>query len=513
MSSSVAAGRPEGRRAALVADLIAGLSVALVLIPQSLAYAELAGMPPERGLYAAAIPLLVAAPLASSPYLQTGPVAVTALLTFGALSTLADPGSDAYIAAGLVLALVVGLVRIATGLLRAGIVSYLLSQPMLLGFVPAAALLILGSQLPGALGVSPPDGDVVAEALWAVAHPGRWEPAAAAMSIATIALVLGGRRLHPLFPGVLVAVMAAIGVADVAGYDGELIGTIPVTAPPFSTDLPWGRLPELLVPGAIIALVGFAEPASIARRFAAEDRARWSADREFVSQGAANVAAAFSGGFPVGGSFSRSSLNRLAGGRTRWAGAVTGLVVLAALPFTGALSGLPRAVLAAIVIASVIPLLRFVPLGRLWAPSRPGFLVAASTFAATLLSEPRVERGVMVGVGMSIAVHLWREMRVEVDCWEADGTLHVRPRGVLWFVSAPALEDQVADRLAASPDLRGLCLHLDAIGRLDVTAAITLRALVEECRRTGIDARIEGVQDRDRRLIDGVVWAETPFGA
>lgn len=494
-----------------LADVLAGVSVALVLVPQSLAYAELAGMPPERGLYAAAIPLLVAAPLASSPYLQTGPVAVTALLTFGALTTIAQPGSDAYVQAGLVLALVVGLVRIAVGALRGGAIAFLLSQPMLLGFVPAAALVILSSQLPGALGTTPPGGDVVDDAVWSVTHPGRWRPEAVALSVATIALVLGGRRLHPLFPGVLVAVGAAIGVAELAGYDGRLIGEIPVGAPPLSVDLPWGRLPELLVPGAIIALVGFAEPASIARRFAAEDRARWSADREFVSQGAANVAAAFTGGFPVGGSFSRSSLNRIAGGRTRWAGAVTGLVVLAVLPIAGVLEGLPRAVLGAIVIASVIPLLRLAPIARLWAPSRPGFLVAAATFAATVLSEPHVERGVLVGVGLSIVVHLWRELRVEVGCWEADGVLHVRPRGVLWFVSAPALQDDVRERLLRSDGLRALCLHLDAIGRLDVTAAIALRALLAEARSRELEVRIEGVQDRDRRLIDGVVWSETPF--
>ncbi|HEY8866335.1 MAG TPA: SulP family inorganic anion transporter [Solirubrobacteraceae bacterium] len=493
-------------------DLIAGLSVALVLIPQSLAYAELAGMPPERGLYAAAIPLLVAAPLASSPYLQTGPVAVTALLTFGALSTIAVPGSDAYVALGLALALIVGIVRLAAGLLRAGTIAYLLSQPMLLGFVPAAALLILASQLPGAVGAAAPDPGVLDGAVWALAHPGQWEPTAVLLSLATIALVLGGRRLHTLFPGVLVAVVGAIGLAELIGYDGRLIGTIPIALPPLSADLPWDRLPELLLPGVIIALVGFAEPASIARYFAALDRARWSANREFVSQGAANVAAAFTGGFPVGGSFSRSSLNHLAGGRTRWAGAITGLVVLAALPLVGVLEGLPRAVLAAIVIASVIPLLRLVPIARLWAPSRPAFVVAASTFAVTILSSPHVERGVLVGVGMSLALHLWREMRVDVDDSLDDGILHVRPRGVLWFVSAPALGDRLRDQLAAAPEARGLCLHLDAIGRLDITAAVALRALVDECASAGLDVEIRGVQERDRRLIDGVVWSATPFG-
>ena len=157
-----------------VADVLAGLTVALVLVPQALAYAELAGMPPERGLYAAAIPLIVAAPLACSPYLQTGPVAVTCLLTFGALSGMAVPGSDEYVALGLALALVVGVARVAIGLLNAGVIAYLMSQPMLIGFIPAAAVLIVCSQLPNVLGAAPPPGDLLYQAAWSLAHPGAW---------------------------------------------------------------------------------------------------------------------------------------------------------------------------------------------------------------------------------------------------------------------------------------------------------------------------------------------------
>lgn len=301
------------------ADVLAGLTVGLVLVPQSLAYAELAGMPPERGLYAAAIPLLVAAPLACSPYLQTGPVAVTCLLTFGALSEMATPGSDGYVALGLILALVVGTIRLAIGLSRAGVIAYLMSQPMLLGFIPAAATLILASQLPNALGAHPPDGDLLIQAWWCLRHPGSWEVTAVVMTGGVRVAIFGGRRLHPLFPGVLLAATGALAYSKLAGYGGAIVGPLPTRAPPFSVGLQWSELPSLLVPGAVIAVVGFAEAGSIARSFAADDRERWDPDREFVSQGAANIAAAFSGGFPVGGSFSRSSLNRLAGGHSRWA--------------------------------------------------------------------------------------------------------------------------------------------------------------------------------------------------
>ncbi len=483
-----------------MADVLAGITVALVLVPQSLAYAELAGMPPERGLYAATIALLVAAPLASSRYLQTGPVAVTSLLTFGALSTQAAPGSNEYIALGLLLAVIVGVVRVAIGLAGAGVIAYLMSQPMLIGFIPAAAILIMSSQVPNATGADPPDGAVVERALWAVAHPGAFELAAVLMAAGAIALIFLGRRRHPLFPGVLVAVVIATALSELLTYSGVVVGEIGVGAPPVSFDLPFGQIGALLVPGAIIAIVGFAEPASIARRFAAEDRDTWDADREFVSQGAANVAAGLTGGFPVGGSFSRSSLNRLAGGRSRWSGAVTGLAVLAVLPVAFLLEPLPKAILGAVVIAAVIPLLQFGPFRELWRRSKPAFLIAATTFAATLLFEPHVERGVLAGVGLSIAVHLWRELRVDLDCWVDGDTLHVRPSGVLWFGVAQAMAERILAELAVRPDVQRLVVHLDAVGRFDITAAMALRSAFDDARSGGVEPSLADVQARDRRL-------------
>lgn len=495
------------RRRFSTADVIAGVSVALVLVPQSLAYAELAGMPPERGLYASILPLLVAALLASSPYLQTGPVAVTALLTFGALSTMATPGSDEYVHLGLGLALVVGLVRLAIGLLRAGVVAYLLSHPMLTGFIPAAAILILASQLPGALGAAAeaPDGGVLHRALWSVVHPGAWDAAAVVLAAGALAVIAAGRRAHPLFPGVLVVVVAATAIAEIAGYGGDLVGEIPVGVPPLSLDLPWGDIGSLLVPGAVIALIGYAEPSSIARRFAAEDRERWDSNRELVSQGAANVAAAVSGGFPVGGSFSRSSLARMAGTRTRWSGAVTGVVVLACLPLAFLLEPLPKAVLGAIVIAAVVPLIRLAPIAGLWRPSKPGFVVAVGTFAATLAVEPHLEWAVVGGVAASIAIHLWRELRLDVETWADGRVVHVRIAGVLWFGVVQALDDQLTEVLAEHPDATRIVLHLDAIGRLDVTAATALHEIAGHVREAGIELELVAVHDRDRRLVDGVV--------
>ena len=391
------------------ADLLAGLSVAMVLIPQSMAYAELAGLPSHIGLFASALPPILAALFASSPYLQTGPVALTSLLTFGALASLADPGSADYVALAALLALMVGVTRLLLGLFRLGVVTYLMRDPVVTGFTSAAAILILASQLPKALGTATPPGGVLWRAGWSLGHPGGWETASLAIAATTVLLVLAGRRVvHRMFPGALIAVGGGISVSRLTDYAGPMVGDVPTALPTLSLDLPWGSTGSLLVGGILIALVGFAEPASIARVFADEDGQRWSANREFVSQGVANLAAAVSGSFPVGGSFSRSSLNRLAGARTRWSGLVTGITVLAFLPFADVLAPLPRATLGGVVIAAVVGLVR--P-GRLLGMARispADAVVAWVTFFATLALSPRVEQGVLVGILVSLAVGLRR---------------------------------------------------------------------------------------------------------
>jgi SulP family sulfate permease len=484
-------------------DVVAGLSVALVVIPQGLAYAQLAGMPAHRGLYAAAVPPLVAAFLASSPHLQTGPTALTALLSFAALSALAPPGSPEYVELGLLLAVVVGAVRIAIGLLRAGVIAYLMSSAVLLGFVPAAATLIVASQLPAALG-APAEDELLAGALSALTHPGTWTLGALALSAATITAVLLGSRIGPLFPGVLLAVTLGILATELLGYGGPTVGEVPSGLPPVSLDLPWGDAASLLLPGAVIALVGFAEPASVARMLAAQERQRWDPDREFVSQGAANVAAGLTGGFPVGGSFSRSALTRAAGGRTRWSGAVTGLAVLAILPFAGIVSPIPTAVLAAVVIAAVAPMIRLAPLWELSRVSRPQFAVAAVTFALTLALAPHVERAVVAGVGLAVAVHLWRELRLDIDVEAAGDTLHLHPRGVIWFATAPGLEDRLIRVLADHPDAERLVVHLDGVGRLDHSGALALRNVLDLARSAGLEVELDGVPAHAERIVAAV---------
>ena len=486
-------------------DVVAGISVALVLIPQSLAYASLAGVPAHLGLYASILPPIAAALFASSPYLQTGPTAMTSLLTLGSLSVIAPIGSDEYVALAVLLAFVVGIARLAIGLVRAGVVAHFLSQPVMLGFTTGAGLLIVGSQLPTALGVNAPVDDVLGSALWSVGHPAVWQPAALALSVLTILLVLGGRRLHPLFPGVLVAVLVGIAYSRVAGYQGPMIGEVPRGLPHLPGALPWSRLAGLLVPGGVIALVGFAEPASIARTLAAQDRRPWDPNREFVSQGVANLVAGLSGGFPVGASFSRSFANQLAGARTRWSGAITGLVVLLFLPLAGILQSLPRAVLSAIVITSVLKLVQLGPLARLYRYTRFQAYVAWATFGLTLALAPRVDYAVVAGVGMAVGLHLWRELRVQVRTRFSDGTLHLEPIGVLFFASAPDLDETLIRELALHPDADRLILDLEQLGRVDYTGAVALKTVAEHAATAGLTVEFVGIPPQARSLLTRVL--------
>ncbi len=481
-------------------DVVAGISVAAIAIPQALAYAELAGMPAHLGLYAAAVPPMVAAFFASSRYLQTGPVAMTGLLTLGALSLLETPGTPEYVQAGILLAFIVGVLRVGLGLMRAGVLAYLMSQPVLLGFSSAAAILIVASQAELILGIPVSDGPLLLRAMAAATHPANWNAAAVAVSGVTAAVVVGGKRLHRLFPGVLVAVVLGIAAKHLLHLDIPVLGDVPTGMPRVSLSLPWGELPSLVLPGLVIAVVGFAEPAVIARTLAAQDRQRWNPDREFISQGVANVASALVGAFPVGGSFSRSSVARLAGAQTRYTGFVAGALVLAFLPFADFLSELPRAVLGAIVVVATVRMIKVGEMLRMIRVTWGQSFVAWATFAATLALAPRVDQGLILGIALATAVHLRRESLIRLKTLVEDGTLVVCPQGVLYFGSAPGLSQALVDELAEhnDEDIRRVVVDLSQLGRVDYTGVLALMGFIHDCEAAGLEARLRGIPDHAR---------------
>jgi sulfate permease, SulP family len=495
----------QGEERSILRDAVAGVTVALVLVPQSLAYAQLAGMPGEQGLFAAAVPLLAAAVFASSPYLQPGPTAITALLAFGALTSLATPGSPEYVQLGLLLALMVGVVRVAIGLLDAGIVSYLLSPPLLYGFVPASTILICASQVPLILDASAAHERVLARAGDVLAHPGNWRLESVAIALAVAAIVVGARYVNPFVPGVLIAVVGATAFSGATDYAGGVVGEIGSLTPALTLSFPWSDLGTLVPASLVIALLGFAEASSIARTYAAVERKPWNANREFVSQGVANIAAALTNGMPVGASFSRSALNRLAGARSSLSVLFTGIVVLAVLPLGFLLEHLPRAALGAIVIVAVVPLLQLGKMVEVMRWSRPQFAITATVFALTLALEPHVEWALLAGIGVAIAVHLWKELEIEVGASRHGEALELSPVGVLWFGTARRLEDTFVQLLAEHPDATRLNLRLNRLGRIDLSGALVLDAVVKDARLAGLQVQVSGAPPQARRVLGRVL--------
>ncbi len=391
-------------------DFVGGLSVALVLVPQSIAYATIAGLPPQVGLFAATLPLIFAAPLVSCPWLQTGPVALTSLLTLGALQSVQPPGCESLseaqlIGAASLLAFIVGACRLLMGLFRLGGYTRLLSRPVVLGFTTAAAVLIISSQLGAALGTNHKDVNVLIRAIRSVSSLD-WSVWAIGTAIGTALVVHFTRKIHKLFPAILVAVIAAILFSKLSGYDGEVVGDLDGRFVSLRLDLPWQQLGVLLIPGIIIALVGFAEPASISLTLMEQEQMKWNPSRELCGGGLANMVSGLIGGYPVGGSLSRSTINKFAGAETAWSGLITGGIMLLALQLTPFLSDLPKATVGAIIIMAVLRLVQLGAIYDLLKRKRLHGILSITTMIATLATAPRVERGILIGVVLGMIAKL-----------------------------------------------------------------------------------------------------------
>lgn len=527
-------------RDTLAADGLAAVIVTIMLIPQSLAYALLAGLPPEAGLYASIAPLLAYAVFGSSRVLAVGPVAVVSLMTAAALAPHAAPGAAGYWAAAMTLALLSGLILLALGLLRLGFLANFLSHPVISGFITASAIIIAASQLKTLLGIRA-EGDSLPRLLLSLArhlHDVHWLTLAAGAAATAflfwvrkgfkpllVARGVGARAADMLAKAGPVAAIAATTVLAWAfGWQAQgvkIVGTIPEGLPPFTLptfDPALWR--ELAVPALLISVVGFVESVSVGHTLAARRRQRIAPDQELVALGASNVSAAFTGGFPVTGGFARSVVNFDAGARTPAAGILTAAGIAAAsLLLTPALYYLPQATLAATIVVAVLSLVDLDVLRRTWSYSRADFAAVAVTLLATLLLG--VEQGLIAGVGVSLALHLFRTSRPHIAVVGlVPGTQHFRnvlrhqvltsPRLLslrvdesLYFANARALEDAVNQEVAARPQLQHLVLQCTAINDIDASALESLEALLQRLRAAGIALHLSEVKgpvmDRLRR--------------
>lgn len=515
-----------------VQDAVAGIVVTILLVPQSLAYAMLAGLPPHVGMYASILPLIAYALFGSSMTLSVGPVAVASLMTASALAPLAAPGSAEYVLLSVLLALIGGAVLLVLGLLRMGFVANLLSHPVISGFVTGSAVLIALGQLKPLLGI-PATGETALELLLSlVARAGGLHPPTAILGVVSVLALWAARRylaqglrgagmgaksseiLAKLAP--MVVVLLAIGAVAAFALDTRagiaVVGRIPAGLPALALTLPsLGQLQALAVPAVMIALIGFVESVSVAQSLAIKRGERIDPDAELRGLGAANLASAFSGGFPVTGGFARSVVNFAAGARTPLAGVVAAaLMGVVLLGLTGLFERLPLAVLAATIIVAVVGLIDLGTLRHAWHYDRADALAWLVTALGVL--GLGVEAGVGLGVAMSIGTFLWRasrphiavvgrvgdsehfrnERRFAVRTYP--GLLLVRVDEGLFFANVPPVLQRIEEEIARRGDVRHLVLDLSSVSHVDLTAVEALQRLQADLRERGIALHLAEVR-------------------
>jgi SulP family sulfate permease len=515
----------------LTNDLVAAAIVTIMLIPQSLAYAMLAGLPPEIGLYASILPIIAYALFGTSRALAVGPVAVISLMTLTAASAVAAPGSAEFIAATLVLALLSGLILIVMGVLRLGFLANLLSHPVVSGFITASGIIIATSQLKSLLGIKA-SGEALPELVTTLIENAKdTNPYTLAIGVIATGFLFWVRKgLKPMLvgfglaarPADLVAkagpiVAVALSILAVITFDLEakgvkVVGDIPQSLPPFTVPLFDAELwQRLAVPALLLSIIGFVESVSVAQTLAAKKRQRIVPDQELIGLGAANVAAAFSGGYPVTGGFARSVVNFDAGAETPAAGAFTAVgILLAALFLTPLLASLPIATLAGTIIVAVLSLVDFKTPRAIWHYSKADFAAMAATIAVTLLIG--VEPGVMAGVGLSLALFLWRASRPHAAIvGRVPETEHFRnvkrhkvftdPRILtiridesLTYLNARWLEEFVLEEIAAHPKLKHLILMASAVNAIDASALESIEAINHRMADAGVCLHLSEVK-------------------
>lgn len=495
----------------LKADIIAGVTVALILIPQSMAYAQLAGLPPYYGLYASFLPGMIAAIFGSSRQLATGPVAVVSLLTASALEPIATGNPEAYLTYAIVLALFVGIFQLLLGLLKLGVLVNFLSHPVVIGFTNAAAIIIATSQISKLFGVTVEKAEHHYETIWRVIEAASTQThlPTLAMGIMSLAILILMKKFLPKIPNVLVAVLVATVVSyvfDFAGMGGAIVGSIPEGLPGFVIpDASWSEVSGLIGTAIAIGLIGFMEAISIAKAMAARTQQRLDPNQELVGQGMSNIVSGFFQGYAVSGSFSRSAVNINAGAITGFSSVVTAIVVgITLLWLTPLLYHLPQATLASVIIMAVVNLVKIEPILYAWKVQKHDGIVSIITFALTLILAPHLENGIIIGVLLSLGLFLHRTMRprISVLSRHPDGTLRdAKTHGIktcphiavirfdmsLYFANTGYFEDTILKHVAEHPEARYIIIDAESINNIDSTGEEMLHSLANALDDSGVE--------------------------
>lgn len=512
----------------LKSDFLAGLTVALVLIPQSMAYANLAGLPAYFGLYISFMPVMVAALWGSSRQLGTGPVAVVSIMTATTVAALLGGTAvdnpellGQYIALATFLALIVGVFQLSLGVFKLGIIVNFLSHPVIVGFTNAAALVIGLSQLSKIFGVAmpgAPSDHFLTVRIWGVIQQlaeTHWPTLLMGLSAFTVMWLM--KKYTPKYHGVLVAVAGATFISYAIGFEemgGSVVGEIPDGLPEIQMPgIDLGNLGYLVVNGMIIALVGFMEAISIAKAMAAKTKDKIDPNQELIGQGLSNIAGSFTQAYPASGSFSRSAVNLDAGARTGFSSVVTVMfVVLTLLFLTPLLYHLPKAVLAAVIMMAVFGLINFKAVKHAWDTNKHDGIASIATFVCTLGFAPHLEKGIMIGAGLAICLYLYRTMKPRVALLGRypDGTLRdlsvnpdlpvdediiiLRFDGSLYFANVAFFEDTLLEAISEHKDAKYILVVGDGINQLDESGEGVLQYLHETLESNGITLVFSGLK-------------------
>ena len=495
-------------------DATAAFIVTMLLIPQSLAYAMLAGVPPEVGLYSSILPLVLYAFFGTSTSLSVGPVAVASLMTATSLAAIADQGTVSYLTGAITLALLSGCMLIMMGVMQLGMVTNLLSHSVISGFISASGIIIALSQLKHILGIQAHGDNVITQSLSMLESIGEFKPVTFAVGISVVLFLLLARRyakqlllmlnipenyatsLSKTAP--IIGVLSSLAIVyayNLQSHGVAITGNIPAGLPQLGLTFPSIELiRDLALPALMISIIGYVESISVGKTLGAKRREKVQPNQELIGLGAANIASSLSGGFPVTGGFSRSIVNFDAGAVTQLAGVMTAIgIMIASLVLTPILFFLPKATLAATIIVAVTSLIDFSILKKTWAFSRSDFYAVLATIVITLLLG--VEIGVASGVGLSILLHLSRTSRPHVaEVGLIEGTEHfrnvkrydvktyphllnLRPDESLFFVNAAFLEDHIIDSINLRKEITDVVIQCSAVNEIDFSALEMLEAL------------------------------------
>jgi SulP family sulfate permease len=517
-------------RADLRPDLAAGITIAAMLVPQGMAYALLAGLPPEVGLYAATVPVLVYALLGTSRQLAVGPVAIVSLLTASALAPIVEEGSASYLAAAALLALLVGVIHLVLGFGRLGFLVNLLSHSVLVGFTAAAAIIIGFSQVKHVLGVAVPRQEQFADTVRAVGEQlSEIHGPTLVIGVASLVVLLAAKRFIPRLPAALLVVAGSTLAVDLLDLEAEgvaVVGDIPDSLPVFGVpDAPGSLMADLAVAAVVITVVGFMESIAVAKVYARRHRYDLDPDQELIGLGAANVASGLFGGYPVTGGFSRTAVNDTAGARTPLASVVTAVLVLITIALlTPLLVSLPKAALGAVIMVAVAGLIDVGEMRHIASVKRSDLIGMGVAFVATLALG--IEIGIVLAVVASMLVVFARMSRPHTAVLgRIDGTTSYRnisrfpeavvPRDVtvlridasLSFVNAA----NVKATLIAAADAEPAAVVLDASGinDIDATGVEALRDVLTECADRGVPLHIADVKGPVRDVLHrSGLWTE-----